>query len=259
MRLYHNDDQVQLWLGDARDMDPIPDQGAGLVLTCPPWWDSGDYGHPDQIGFGQTYPDFLASLSEVWAHCLRCLAPGRAMIVWIADLLWQEEPVALVADAHRSLQEAGFRYEATWYWFDPGKNPGAAAGEEADVRMPLGCRPKVHAENILVYRKPGEPEPPAPEVMEKSRIPETAWRVGRQAVWTPGDSQEHPYDRLIRLWSFAGETVLDPFAGQGMIALAARSLERRSISVELNPDSCRHIAALLAAPHMPRSASSRRR
>ena len=256
MRLYHDDDRVRLWLGDARGMDPIPDGCAGMVLTCPPWWDGGDYGHPDQIGFGQTYPDFLASLSEVWAHCHRCLMPGRAMIVWIADLLWREEPVALVADAHRGLREAGFLYEATWYWFEPRKE---TRQEDADARVPLGCRPKVHAETILAYRKPGEPETPEAGVMEKSRVPAEEWRAARQAVWTPDDNLEHPYRRLIRLWSYAGETVLDPFAGQGAIALAARALDRRSISVELNPDSCRHIASLLAEPHMPCSASSRRR
>lgn len=256
MQLFHDEDQVQLWLGDARRMDPIPDGSAGLVLTCPPWWESGDYGHPDQIGFGQTYPDFLASLSEVWAQCYRCLMPGRAMIVWIADLLWREEPVALAADTHRGLQEAGFQYEATWYWFEPGK---AVREEPADARVPLGCRPKVHAETILAYRKPGESEAPPPGVVEESVIPASAWQAGRQAVWTPGDNLEHPYRRLIRLWSYAGETVLDPFAGQGTIALSARALGRRSISVELNPDACRHITTLLSQPHMPFSASRRRR
>lgn len=95
--------------------------------------------------------------------------------------------------------------------------------------------------------------------MERSRVPEEVWRAGRQALWTPGDELEHPYNRLIRLWSYAGETVLDPFAGQGAIALAARSLERRCVTVELNPDSCRHVARLLAAPHMPCSASRRRK
>ncbi len=256
MRLYHDDDKVQLWLGDARKMDPIPDGCSGLVLTCPPWWDSGDYDHPDQIGFGQSYGAFQASLAEVWAHCLRCLMPGRAIIVWIADLLWREDPVALVADTHRGLKEAGFQYEATWYWFEPGKN---TRKEAADDRVPLGCRPKVHAETILVYRKPGEHVTPAFDVMEKSRIPEEEWQAGRQAVWMPDDKLEHPYKRLIRLWSYAGETVLDPFAGQGTIALSARSLERRSITVELNPDSCRHIVSLLAAPHIPCSSSKRRR
>ena len=256
MRLYHDDTQVQLWLGDARKMDPIADACAGLVLTCPPWWDSGDYDHPDQIGFGQHYPDFLASLSEVWVHCHRCLMPGRAIVVWTADLLWRDEPVALVADTHRGLQAAGFRYEAAWHWFEPGKH---ARREAAADHVPLGCRPKVHVETMLVYRKPGDTVTPASEVLEKSRVPEEEWRAGRLALWTPDDALEHPYNRLIRLWSYAGETVLDPFAGQGTIALAARSLDRRSISVELNPDACRHIVSLLETDHMPLSASRRRR
>ena len=76
--------------------------------------------------------------------------------------------------------------------------------------------------------------------------PRKQWRAGRRAVWTPDDNLEHPYRRLIRLWSYTGETVLDPFAGQGTIALAARALRRRSISVELNPESCRHITTLLS-------------
>ncbi len=256
MRLYHDDGQVRLWLGDARNMDPIPDESAGLLLTCPPWWDGGDYGHPDQIGFGQAYSDFLDSLSRVWVHGFRCLMPGRAIIVWTADLLWREEAVPLVADTHRGLQETGFQYEATWYWFDPGKK---RRKEEAEDRFPLAARPKVHAETILVYRKPGEPEAPAPDVMERSRVPEEAWLAGRQAVWTPEEDQEHPYSRLIRLWSYAGETVLDPFGGQGAIALAARALGRRCVTVELNPDSCRHLTTLLSKPHMPFSASRRRR
>ena len=245
MRLYHDDDRYQLWQGDARNMDPLPDGCAGLVLTCPPWWDGGDYDHPDQIGFGQAYADYLASLDEVWAHCRRCLIPGRAIIVWISDLLWREEPVALVADTHRGLQEAGFLYESTYYWFETGKNARDAAGVE---RMPMDCRPKVHAETILVYRKPGGTEAPAPDVLQKSRVPADIWRSGRQAVWMPDDRLEHPYKRLVRLWSYVGDTVLDPFSGQGSIALAAQSLGRNSVSVELNPDSCRHIAALLAAP-----------
>ena len=245
MRLYHNDDKVQLWLGDARSMDLFPEGCAGLVLTCPPWWESGDYDHPDQIGFGQSYSDFLASITEVWAHCYRCLMPGRAIIVWIADLLWREEPVALVADTHHALQETGFLYEATYYWFETGKKPKAIFQEEM---FPLECRPKVHAETILVYRKPGNLETPAPDVLQKSRIPEEEWYAGRQAVWMPDNNLEHPYKRLIRLWSYVGETVLNPFSGQGTIALNARSLERRCITVELNPDSCRHISGLLAAP-----------
>ena len=102
------------------------------------------------------------------------------------------------------------------------------------------------------------PKRPRPASCKKAAYPRK--NGGRAAsVWTPDENLDPPYQRLIRLWSYAGETVLDPFAGQGMIALAARALERRSISVELNPDSCRQIVSLLAEPHMPCSSSSRRR
>ena len=245
MQLFYHDDRVQLWHGDARKMNQVSDACAGLVLTCPPWWDSGDYDHPDQIGFGQNYIAFMSSLNEVWAHCYRFLLPGRAIIVWIADLLWRDNSVALVADTHHSLQEAGFVYESTYYWFEPRKKPMTSKNTE---RVPLSCRPKVHAESILIYRKPGESDLPEPDIVKRSYVPEKEWRASKNAVWMPDENLDPPYKRLIRLWSYHGETILNPFSGQGTIALSARSLDRNCITVELNPKLCNHISQLLTIP-----------
>ena len=242
MHLFHQDNHVDLWHGDVRDMGVFPDGCADLVLTCPPWWDSGDYDHPDQIGFGQTYAAYLASMTQMWTDCFRCLNPGRAMIVWVADLLWRQEPTPLVADMHQSLRQTGFIYEATYYWYEPRQRELPTADES----IPFTSKPKIHAESILIYRKPGETLPPPAETLLASRIDPMAYRAGQEAVWTPDASLGHPYERLIRLWSYAGDTVLNPFSGQGTIALWARRLHRRCITIELHEANCRHIATLLA-------------
>jgi DNA modification methylase len=65
----------------------------------------------------------------------------------------------------------------------------------------------------------------------------------------PDESLGHPYERLIRLWCYTGDTVLNPFSGQGPIALCARNLKRRRVTLELHEDNCRHTASLLAIGH----------
>lgn len=241
MHLYHQENNIDLWHGDARNMGIFLDGCADMVMTCPPWWDSGDYDHPNQIGFGQTYTDYLESMAQVWMDCFRCLNPGRAMIVWVADLLWRQEPTPLVADMHRALQQTGFIYESTYYWYEPRQREMPTVEES----IPFTSKPKVHAESILIYLKPGEPRQPSSETLQASRIDPKSYRAAQDAVWMPDDALGHPYERLIRLWSYVGDTVLNPFSGQGTIALCARSLQRRCITIELHEDNCRHIASLL--------------
>ena len=124
-----------------------------------------------------------------------------------------------------------------------------------------GCRPKTaRREPSWFYRKRGAPKRPRRASCKKAAYPRKNGGRAQPIRYDADENLDPPYKRLIASWSYAPEnTVLDPFAGQGMIALAARALERRSISVELNPDSCRQIVSLLAEPHMPCSSSSRRR
>lgn len=247
MNLYYQDDRVTLWNGDARDLSHLPGACADMAFTCPPWWDSGDYGHPDQIGLGQSYPAYLSSLERMWAECFRCLKPGRAMIAWVSDLLWRDEPVPLVADAHHVLCKAGFVYDTTFYWYEP----KAYDPPQPRPGMPLQIQPHVHAEVILTFRKPGTAEPPSGERLEASRIGSGEYQESRHAVWMPGGMLDHPYKRVIRLWSYSGDVILNPCAGQGTIPLLARHLNRKCIAIELNPDYCAHIAELLEAPELP--------
>lgn len=247
MRLCFEDAAVQLWNGDARQLDMVADESADLLFTCPPWWDSGDYDHPDQIGFGQTYVAYLEDLGRLWREGYRCLKPGRVLVAWVSDLLWRDIPVPLVADVHNLLRQHRFLYEMTYYWYEP--RPATVSLDTPC--MPMQIRPNVHAEVLLVYRKPGETALTPPEFVEASRIDPEEYRESRQAIWTPGGALDHPYARVIRLWSYTGDLILNPCAGQGSIPLLARHAGRRCVAIELNSSYCDHIAGLLKAPELP--------
>ena len=247
MRLYFEDEAIQLWNGDARKLDIVADESADLVFICPPWWDSGDYDHPDQIGFGQTYEAYLEALNQLWREGYRCLKPGRTLVAWVSDLLWRDKPVPLVADVHNLLRHNRFLYEMTYYWYEP----RVATGLSNAPCTPMQIRPNVHAEVLLVYRKPGEAVLPPPEIVEASRIDPKEYQESRQAIWTPGGALDHPYARVIRLWSYTDDLILNPCAGQGTIPLLARHMGRRCVAIELNATYCDHIAELLKVPVLP--------
>lgn len=235
MRLLYQDNQVQVWNGDSRDLSMVDDEGAGLVLTSPPWWNGGDYEHADQIGFGQSYADFHDDLRRVSEECLRCLLPGGAIILWMADLCRGGGCVPLAADTHRTLQLAGFVYEATYYWHSRPILPLPAP----EVCVPMTARLVHSAQALIAYRKPGIRVPPPPEIVEASRIDPQEFRDSQQAVWTPDPANDSPYGRLIRLWSYTDDMVLEPFAGAGAaVPVLAKKLGRRCVAVELNEAAC---------------------
>jgi hypothetical protein len=163
------------------------------------------------------------------------------MVVWLSDLLWREEPMTLVADSHALLKQAGFLYTATYYWYEPRERPLP----EPEQCVPCTIRPKVHTESILVYRKPGDMTPPSADILEASRISPEECRESQMTLWTPSPTLDHPYKRIVRSWSFAGELILNPFSGQGAVAVCAAQLGRRCATIELNPRFCAHIVSYL--------------
>lgn len=247
MRLFYRDDRAQIWNGDARDLHVVDDESVGLVLTSPPWWDGGDYRHPDQIGFGQTREDFLDALRRAAEECLRCLMPGCAMILWMADIRRKEVPAPLAADTHRPLQQAGFVYEATYYWHSRAAIPPPSP----EVCVPMTIRSNHYPGVLIAYRKPGTLVPPPPEIVEASRIDPEEYRESLQSIWTPDPLNDSPYGRLIRLWSYVDDIVLDPFAGEGSVPILAGKLGRRSISVELNESTCVRLTELVRRAQAP--------
>ena len=142
----------------------------------------------------------------------------------------KQGPVPLAADTHRTLQQAGFVYEATYYWHSRPDNPLPSP----ETCVPMTARLTHLVSALVAYRKPGTRVPPSPEIVEASRIDPHEYRDSLQAVWTPGPLIGEPHGRLIRLWSFVDYIVLDPFAGEGAaVPVLSKQLGRMCIAVEL--------------------------
>lgn len=246
----------QLFLGDARQL-AVPPGSIHLVLTSPPYWTLKEYNPSEgQLGHIQNYDHFLDELDKVWQRCLDALVPGGRLICVVGDVCLSRRQNAgrhTVVPLHASIQERcralGFDNLAPIIW-----HKIANASLEAEGNgSPFMGKPyepngviKNDIEFILMQRKPGGYRTPDLATRILSVIPEACHREWFQQIWTglTGASTKHhpaPYPvelatRLIRMFSFVGDTVLDPFLGTGTTTLAAASCGRNSIGYEIDSE-----------------------
>jgi modification methylase len=242
----------RLFVGDARDIDPAKIGPVHLVVTSPPYWTVKDYGAPSQIGFGQNLKEYVNSLRRVWRNCYRALVPGGRMAVNVGDQYlrgikgrpYQIVPVhSLVVNDLMCDNQAKFDFLGSIVWRKVSTtNTSGGASVMGSYPFPRSVYPCFENEFIALFRKPGEAPRPLESTKELSRLSLEDWRDLTQGVWTiPGArAKHHPAafpesipSRLIRMFSFPGETILDPFVGQGTTMRAAASLGRHSVGVEL--------------------------
>ncbi len=237
-------------IGDARQMRRVPDQSVHLVVTSPPYWQLKDYGDPRQIGFVDTYEEYIQGLDQVWGECVRVLCPGCRMAINIGDQFAR----ASVYGRYRviPIREAIGRRAA-----ELGLDPmGAIIWQKVTTcnttggGVVMGSYPyprngiiKLDYEFILIYKKPGKPPQVSPEAKDAARLTGEEWNRYFYGHWTFAGARQEDHiaafpeelpRRLIRMFTFPGETVLDPFLGSGTTTKVARELERRSIGYEIN-------------------------
>jgi modification methylase len=243
--------------GDAREMN---DQNIGcvhLVLTSPPYWTLKQYRDTaGQLGHISAYEEFLEELDRVWRRCFALLVPGGRLVCVVGDVCLsrrKNEGRHTVVPLHASIQEhcrrIGFDNLAPIIWqkianavHEVENGGGGFLGKPYEPNAVV----KNDIEFILMERKPGGYRAPSPEVRILSVIPAEEHRKWFQQVWTglPGAStREHPApyptelaERLIRMFSFVGDTVLDPFMGTGTTALAASRWGRNSVNFEIDSE-----------------------
>ena len=243
--------QHQLVLGDARELGFIPDESVHLVVTSPPYWTLKEYGEDaGQLGHVEDYEEFLRQLDRVWAHVLRVLVPGGRLVVVVGDVCLPRRRFGrhVVVPLHASIQEhcrhLGFDNLAPIIWHKIANAKLEAAGGSSFLGKPYEPNAviKNDIEYILFQRKPGGYRSPSQAAKLLSLIPEAEHRAWFQQIWSLGgaSTRDHPApfpvslaERLVRMFSFVGDTVLDPFMGTASTNLAAGMWGRNSIGVEI--------------------------
>ena len=246
------DTQHVLYNADSRQLD-IADESVDLVVTSPPYWTLKKYNdHDDQLGDITDYEEFLDELDRVWRHMYRALVPGGRLVIVVGDVNVARRTYGrhLVFPLHASIQERcrllGYDNLAPIIWYKIANaqyemGPGGFFGKPYE---PNGVV-KNDIEYILFQRKPGGYRKPDKATRLLSVIPATDHADWFQQVWSLGGAStaNHPAPfpealakRLIRMFSFVGDTVIDPFVGTGTTAAAAASCGRNSISTEVDPE-----------------------
>ena len=244
-----------LYRGDARHLDFLTPDSVQLVVTSPPYWTLKRYRDSEgQLGHVETYDEFLGELDKVWLHCRRVLVPGGRLIVVVGDVCLSRRKNGgrhTVVPLHASIQEhcrtLGFDNLAPIIWHkianavhEVENGAGGFLGKPYEPNAVI----KNDIEFILMQRKPGGYRRPSLATRILSVVSAVNHRQWFQQIWTGltgASTTDHPApypvelaERLIRMFSFAGDTILDPFGGTGTTTLAASRVGRHSISVEID-------------------------
>jgi DNA modification methylase len=245
----------ELRRADARTLR-LPAESVHLVVTSPPYWTLKRYEDCDgQLGHFEDYDGFLDELDTVWRNCYDALAPGGRVVCVVGDVCLSRRKNNgrhTVVPLHASIQERcrsiGFDNLAPIIWHKIAnavyEAEGTGGGFLGKPYEPNGVI-KNDIEFILMERKPGGYRSPSPATRVLSLISESDHRAWFQQIWsgvTGASTRKHPApypvelaERLIRMFSFAGDTVLDPFMGSGTTAIAAMRCGRNSIGCEVEP------------------------
>ena len=250
--------------GDARDLSFIPDSSIHLVVTSPPYWSLKRYNESEgQMGHIEDYEEFLAELQRVWSEVLRVLVPGGRLVCVVGDVCLSRREnngrhtvVPLHADICVQCRRLGFDNLNPIIW-----HKISNAAFEANKTSKFLGKPyepnaiiKNDMEFILMQRKSGGYRQPTAEQRRLSMIPKDKFDLWFQQIWTitGASTKEHPApyplelaSRLVQMFSFTGDTVLDPFCGTGTTMLAALKHGRNSLGVELDPAYCQLAASRL--------------
>jgi len=264
---------------DSRFMEEVDNESVSLIITSPPYWNVKDYSSngfqnqkiseqiDGQIGDIADYDKYLAELTLVWKECKRILKPNGKLCINtpLMPILKRNLNTHYTRDIfnissgieNEILRKTGLFLLDLYIWNRT--NP--------TKRLMFGSYPyppNFYAQNTIefihIYIKDGEPEKKPFEIKEASRLSEKEWVLYTQQVWNipiPNHTDiaygEHPAimpmeipKRLIKLYSFVGDIVLDPFMGSGTTLKAALDLDRHYIGYEINPAFKHTIDARLA-------------
>jgi len=244
--------QHKIIIGDSRDMADVQDESVHLIITSPPYWQLKDYGNGSQIGFDDSYEDYINNLNIVWNECRRVLHKGCRLCVNIGDQFARSvyygryKVIPIRTEIIKFCETIGFDYMGAIIWQKVTTcNTTGGATIMGSFPHPRNGILKIDYEFILIFKKQGKPPIVSKTLKEKSKMTIEQWNQFFSGHWNiPGEKQDKhlavfPEEiprRLIKMFSFVGDMILDPFLGSGTTSLAAKKLERNSIGYEVNQD-----------------------
>ena len=260
--------------GDARNLAFLDDESVHLVVTSPPYWNLKRYNeNPDQLWHVQDYEAFLNELEKVWRQAFRILVPGGRLVCVVGDVCVARRDFGrhLVFPLHADIcvicRRLGFDNLNPIIWHKISNASYEVSNGSKFLGKPYEPNAiiKNDMEFILMQRKPGGYRKPTDAQRDASRISKEEFNRWFQQIWniTGASTRHHPAPfplelatRLVRMFSFNGDTVLDPFCGSGTTMVAAVRTGRNSIGIEIDPEYCRMAARNLKAENTDLFASA---
>lgn len=233
-------------------MESIKDRSVHLVVTSPPYWQLKDYGKGSQIGFDDSYEDYINNLNLVWKELYRVLDNGCRLCVNIGDQFARSvyygryKVIPIRTEIIKFCETIGFDYMGAIIWQKvTTTNTTGGATIMGSYPYPRNGILKIDYEFILILKKNGKPKKIEQERKQQSKLTKEEWNEYFAGHWNfPGVKQDKHLamfplelpNRLIKMFTFVGDTVLDPFLGSGTTSLSAKNLGRDSIGFEINDE-----------------------
>lgn len=238
--------------GDSRSLNQIKDKSVHLIITSPPYWQLKDYGTDEQIGFNDSYEEYINNLNLVWQECDRVLADGCRLCINIGDQFARSvyygryKVIPIRTEIIRFCESLGMDYMGAIIWQKATTmNTSGGGAIMGSFPYPRNGILKIDYEFILIFKKLGNPPKVSSEQKKASEITKEEWNEYFSSHWNFNGVKQFGHiamfpeelpKRLIKMFSFVGETVFDPFAGSGTTSLAAMKLGRNSIGYEINSE-----------------------
>lgn len=246
------DNWAKIIIGDSRSMAEVEDESIDLVVTSPPYWHIKDYGIKGQIGYGQSLHQYLRDLYYVWQECFRVLREGSRLCLNIGDqfaraaVYGRYKVIPLHAEFIAQGEQIGFDFMGSVIWQKKTTmNTTGGAVVMGSYPYPPNGIIEIDYEFIHIFKKPGKSKKVLPETKEASKLTKEEWKEYFAGHWYFGGARQLGHEamfpeelprRLIRMFSFRGDTVLDPFLGSGTTVKVALDLGRNAVGYEINED-----------------------